>query len=120
MWTNFWLVLYTWLQHTNENVPQYGQDEWTWLKGAMSTIDRPYTGVDWMHHHIGSTHVVHHLFSYLPCYHAQEATKHIKEILGVHYNYDSRNFVKAAFQTAKSCQFVLGIEGTQYFSSFKE
>ena len=35
MWTNAWLVLYTWLQHTDPSVPQYGEDEWTWVKGAI-------------------------------------------------------------------------------------
>ena len=40
MWTNAWLVLYTWLQHNDPSVPQYGEDEWTWVKGALSTIDR--------------------------------------------------------------------------------
>ncbi len=34
-----------------------------------------------MHHHIGSTHVFHHVFSNAPCYKAVEATKHIKAFL---------------------------------------
>ena len=78
LWTNFWLVMYTWLQHTDEDLPHFGEDEWTWVRGALCTIDRPYHGFDWMHHHIGSTHVTHHLFSNLPCYHAQEATAALK------------------------------------------
>ena len=86
MWVNFWLVLYTWLQHTSPEVPHFGDDEWTWVRGALCTIDRPYAELfgffDWMHHHIGSTHVCHHLFSNLPCYHAVEATKHVKAYLG--------------------------------------
>jgi len=32
LWVNFWLVLYTWLQHTKEDVPHYGDDEWTWVR----------------------------------------------------------------------------------------
>ena len=82
MWANFWLVLYTWLQHTSPDVPHFGDGEWTWVRGALCTIDRPYAELfgffDWMHHHIGSTHVTHHLFSNLPCYHAQEATAALK------------------------------------------
>jgi len=35
MWTNAWLVLYTWLQHNDPSVPQYGEDQWTWVKGAL-------------------------------------------------------------------------------------
>ena len=42
MWCNFWLVTYTWLQHCDPSVPQYGPEEWTWVRGALSTIDRPY------------------------------------------------------------------------------
>merc|ERR1711924_584317 len=94
LWVNFWLVLYTWLQHTSPEVPHFGDDEWTWVRGALCTIDRPYAELfgffDWVHHHIGSTHVCHHLFSNLPCYHAVEATKHLKAYLkplGL-YNYD--------------------------------
>jgi len=29
LWTNFWLVLYTWLQHTDIDLPHFGEDEWT-------------------------------------------------------------------------------------------
>jgi fatty acid desaturase len=59
---NAWLVLYTWMQHTAEDVPHFGEDQWTWEKGAFMTIDRPYGPVfDFLHHRIGSTHVAHHL-----------------------------------------------------------
>merc|ERR1719506_2766951 len=88
--TNAWLVGYTWLQHTDPELPHYGDSDWTWVKGALSTIDRPYGIFDFFHHHIGSTHVCHHVFSKLPCYHAVEATQHLKaflEPLGL-YNYD--------------------------------
>jgi len=53
MFTNFWLVLYTWLQHTDPEIPHYGDDTWSFLRGALCTIDRPYTFFDWFHHHIG-------------------------------------------------------------------
>merc|ERR1712070_707243 len=119
LWTNFWLVLYTWLQHTDIDLPHFGEDEWTWVRGALCTIDRPYGPFDWMHHHIGSTHVAHHLFSYMPCYHAQEATKALKAYLepkGL-YHYDPRNFVSAAWHVAHTCHYVEGIEGVQYYMS---
>merc|ERR1719258_41034 len=29
LWTNFWLVLYTWLQHTDSNLPCYHAQEAT-------------------------------------------------------------------------------------------
>jgi len=122
MWVNFWLVLYTWLQHTDPSLPHYGEGEWTWLKGALSTIDRPYTFFDWFHHHIGSTHVCHHVFSTLPCYHAQEATRHLRkylEPLGL-YNYDATPWPLAAWHVAKTCHFVQGVEGIQYYQSFSQ
>ena len=59
---------------------------------------------DWMHHHIGSTHVCHHLFSNLPCYHAVEATKHVKAYLkplGL-YNYDHDGVIQSMWKAAKS------------------
>merc|ERR1739845_231905 len=46
MWNQAWLVLYTWLQHNDPSVPQYGPDKWTWVKGALSTIDRPFYNAD--------------------------------------------------------------------------
>lgn len=119
LWTNFWLVLYTWLQHTDVTVPHFGEDEWTWVRGALCTIDRPYNGFDWMHHHIGSTHVCHHLFSNLPCYHAQEATAALKAFLEPRglYNYDGRPWIQAAWEVAHECHYVEDIKGVQFFKS---
>jgi len=120
LWVNFWLVLYTWLQHTDPNIPHYGDDDWTWVKGALCTIDRPYGFFDWMHHHIGSTHVAHHLFSTLPCYRAEEATRHLKAYLEPRglYNYDATPWPLAAWRVAKTCHFVEDVKGTQYYKSF--
>jgi omega-6 fatty acid desaturase (delta-12 desaturase) len=120
LFCNFWLVLYTWLQHTDPTVPHYGDDEFTWVKGALCTIDRPYGIFDWMHHYIGSTHMCHHLFSSLPCYHAVEATKHLKAFLEPRglYNYDPTFWPLAAWNVAKTCHFVDDIKGVQYPKSF--
>ena len=61
----------TWLQHTDTHVPHYGEDEWDWLRGAVTTVDRPYPWlIDELHHHLGTTHVCHHLFHTIPHYHA--------------------------------------------------
>jgi len=126
LWCNAWLVLYTWLQHTKEDIPQYGESDWTWMKGALSTIDRPYSECfyffDWMHHHIGSTHVCHHIFSRMPCYHAVEATRHLKEFLEPRglYNYDARPILVATWQTAKNCHYLDDLTGTQYYKSFAQ
>lgn len=120
MWTNCWLVLYTWLQHTDPSVPQYGADEWTWVKGALSTIDRPYGIFDFFHHKIGSTHVAHHLFHEMPFYKADVATAAIKDFLGPLYNYDPTPFYKAMFRVAHTCHYVDDIKGIQYYKSLED
>jgi omega-6 fatty acid desaturase (delta-12 desaturase) len=114
---NGWLVLYTWLHHTDVNVPHFGADEWTWVKGALCTIDRPYGIFDWFHHDIGSTHVVHHLFSNMPFYHAAEATVHVKQFLGPLYNYDETPIIRAAWKIAAKCQYMDSVEGVQYYKA---
>jgi fatty acid desaturase len=58
---NAWLVGYTWLQHTDVDIPHLPADGYSFMKGAFLTVDRPYPKmlwgiVDFLHHHIGSTH----------------------------------------------------------------
>ena len=102
MFVNAWLTGYTWLQHTDEHIPHYDEDGWNWLKGALCTIDRAYPEfINALHFDIGSTHVVHHLFSFLPHYNAREATLEIRKVLGIQYNYDGRNVLKAMWEVAK-------------------
>ena len=114
---NVWLVLYTWLQHTDPSVPHYDDEHWTWIKGALGTIDRPYGIFDFFHHGIGSTHVAHHLFHEMPWYHAAEATAAFKaylEPMGL-YNYDPTPIGKAMWNIAHSCHFVEDSVGVQYY-----
>lgn len=122
MWVNAWLVLYTWLQHTDPSIPHYGTEEWTWVKGALSTIDRPYGIFDFFHHFIGSTHVAHHLFHEMPWYHAEEATSALKEFLepkGL-YNFDPTPWPQALWKIAHRCHYVESREGIQFFKSFED
>lgn len=119
---NAWLVLYTWLQHTDPSIPHYGEGEWTWVKGALSTIDRPYGIFDFFHHTIGSTHVVHHLFHEMPWYNAGKATKAVKEFLepkGL-YNYDPTFWPLAMWKIANTCHYVDSNEGIQYLRSLND
>lgn len=76
---NHWLVCITFLQHTDLVVPRYRDNAWTWLRGALGTVDRDYGMLNHVHHHIADTHVVHHLFSMIPHYHAVEATRALKQ-----------------------------------------
>lgn len=119
MWNQAWLVLYTWLQHNDPSVPQYGNDQWTWVKGALSTIDRPYGIFDFFHHSIGSTHVAHHLFHEMPFYKADVATAAIKnylEPMGL-YNYDPTPWYKAMWRVAMTCHYIDSVDGIQYQKS---
>lgn len=99
---NAWLVLITWLQHTDPTIPHLGEDEWEWLRGATLTIDRNYPWlIDQLHHRIGTTHVCHHIFHEIPHYHAAEATEAIKKILGKHYRCDSKTIWETMWKLAK-------------------
>lgn len=122
LFTNAWLVLYTWLQHTDPSIPHYGEGEWTWVRGALSTIDRPYYIFDFFHHRIGSTHVVHHLFHEMPFYNAAKATVAVKKFLepkGL-YNYDPTPFWIAMWRIARRCHYVEDSTGIQYFKSLED
>jgi acyl-lipid omega-3 desaturase len=44
-----------------EKMPWYRGEEWSYLRGGLTTIDRDYGIFNKIHHDIG-THVVHHLF----------------------------------------------------------
>ena len=61
-----WLDVVTYLHHhgpsdKDEEVPWYRGEEWNYMRGGLSTIDRDYGIFNKIHHDIG-THVVHHLF----------------------------------------------------------
>jgi fatty acid desaturase len=122
-WINSFLVLTTWLHHTDATVPQFDTDNWSWVKGSLAgTIDRPMDRVaNYFSHNISSTHVVHHLFHEIPHYHAVEATKALREYLepkGL-YNYDPIKFEEAVWKVAKTCHFVKSrTDGVQYYQSF--
>jgi len=86
MIANFYLCMITFMQHTHPDVPHFEDSEWTWLRGAVSTIDRTMGPLaDYKTHYITSSHVAHHIFSDMPYYGAQEATPYIKAYLGKYY-----------------------------------
>jgi omega-6 fatty acid desaturase (delta-12 desaturase) len=103
---NAWLVLITYLQHTHPALPHYDSSEWDWLRGALATMDRDYGILNKIFHNITDTHVAHHLFSTMPHYHAMEATKAIKPILGDYYQFDPTPVTKATWREAKECIYV--------------
>jgi omega-6 fatty acid desaturase (delta-12 desaturase) len=104
---NMNLVLITFLQHTDTYIPHYREPQFTWLRGALSTVDRSFGWVlDAAFHHIADTHVAHHLFHEMPWYHAQEATEAIKKVLGPYYLYDPTPIPQAVYNSWKTCKFV--------------
>lgn len=108
---NMWLVLYTHLQHTDPKIPHYRAAQWNWLKGALCSLDRNYGIFNYFHHHIGDTHVTHHLFSYLPHYHAEEATRAIRPLLGKYYIVDDVTpgivgVIEAVWKTTTWCRLI--------------
>jgi omega-3 fatty acid desaturase (delta-15 desaturase) len=100
-----WLDLVTLLHHTTPDIPWYRGKDWTFLKGALSTIDRDYGVFNSIHHHIG-THVAHHIFLGIPHYHLETATAAIKPMLGDYYR-QSRESLWASFCKAFwQCHYV--------------
>jgi len=101
---NFWLLVYTKLHHTDASLPHYDSKKWTWMRGALATVDRNYGIWNFFHHNIGDTHVVHHLFSRMPHYHAQEATDALRPLLGQYYIYDPTPWWKAGWHIVCKCR----------------
>ncbi len=107
---NAWLVTYTWLHHTGEDTPHYDSGQWSYVRGAFCSIDRPYGWLlDTVHHHIGSTHAAHHLFSRIAHYHAVEATKTIKAAFPELYRFDPTPISQALWRVGTDCVAVAEI-----------
>eukprot|EP00249_Psilotum_nudum_P028980 c3904_g1_i1 orf=198-1316(-) len=103
---NGFLVLITFLQHTHPALPHYTGSEWEWLRGALTTVDRDYGILNHVFHHIADTHVAHHIFSTMPHYHAEEATRALKPVLGEYYQVDSTPIYTALLREFKECIYV--------------
>nr|QBC98314.1 Omega-x desaturase 1 [Hediste diversicolor] len=73
-----YMVIITFLHHTEVNTPWYSDSQWDFVKGQLSTIDRDYGPVHYIIHSIG-THQMHHMFTHIPHYHLEEATTHFRK-----------------------------------------
>lgn len=117
MVVNGWLVTYTWLQHTDADVPHYGDDDWSFVRGAFCSIDRPYGPVaDFLHHRIGTTHVAHHLDAKIPHYNARAATAAISEAFPHLYRYNPTPIRRALWDVARQCHVVAETEDGWQFT----
>ncbi|EKM79425.1 hypothetical protein AGABI1DRAFT_113988 [Agaricus bisporus var. burnettii JB137-S8] len=90
LWVNHWLVLITFLQHTDPVLPHYRAPQFTFPRGALATLDRNVLGdlgsiMGWIGAHathgISETHVLHHVSSKIPHYNAWEASDALKKFL---------------------------------------
>ncbi|KAF8531018.1 fatty acid conjugase [Gautieria morchelliformis] len=105
---NHWVVILTFLQHSDPTIPHYRKGQWTFVRGALATVDRPFLG--WAGrfflHNISHDHTAHHLFSNVPFYNLPQVTDAIKPVLGNHYSYDSTYTFYALWRSFTQCWFV--------------
>ncbi|OUC14284.1 MAG: fatty acid desaturase [Alkalinema sp. CACIAM 70d] len=111
-----WLDLVTFLHHTEADIPWYRGDDWYFLKGALSTIDRDYGFINWIHHDIG-THVAHHIFSNMPHYHLKTATEAIKPLLGDYYRKSDESIWTSFWNSYFACHFIADEGSKIYYQS---
>ncbi|KAL6858084.1 hypothetical protein ACO1O0_005536 [Amphichorda felina] len=106
-WVHHWLIAITYLHHTHMEVPHYDPQNWTFVKGALATVDRDF-GFTGRHlfHGIIEHHVIHHLFPRIPFYYAEEATEAIKPLLGNLYFRDDRSFLGQLWTNFTTLKFV--------------
>ena len=113
---NIWLVIYTSLHHTSPSIPHYGENIHNFELGALSTIDQNYPKfINWLHHDIGSSHLVHHMFSFIPHYNAIKATKITKKILGNLYYINDKYILSSLWEIPQKCRYVESNQDQQQF-----
>lgn len=115
LFVNMWLVIITYLQHSDPAIPHYTPKAFSFVRGALCSIDRDYGVYNVLHHHIGDTHVAHHMFSQMPFYHAQEATEAIKKVLGEYYYNDNTPVFQALRRSWAYCKYVDEKDGDVMF-----
>lgn len=105
---NHWIVMLTYLHHTDPTMPHFRRDAWTFVRGAITTVDRPLLG--WIGrfflHNVSHDHVAHHLISGIPHYNGERVTEALKKVLGEDYNYDSSNTFRALYRSFTECNFI--------------
>jgi len=117
LWVNHWLVLITFLQHTDPLLPHYRAAEFTFPRGALTTMDRELFGnlgpiMAWIGafttHGISETHVAHHIHSKIPHYHAWDANAALRKLLasrGINLHGGAVGWAEM-YRVFKACRFV--------------
>ena len=72
-----YIVVVTFLHHTEVDTPWYADERWDFVRGQLSSVDRDYGIIHRVIHSIG-THQMHHMFTRIPHYHLEEATAHFR------------------------------------------
>ncbi|KAJ3492009.1 hypothetical protein NLI96_g282 [Meripilus lineatus] len=105
---NHWIVMLTFLHHTDPTLPHYRNKEWTWVRGAFATVDRPLLGPvgRFFLHNVSHDHIAHHIFSNIPFYNQPQVTEILKQLLKDDYNYDSTNTFYALYRSFSECCFI--------------
>ncbi|KAI0694106.1 delta-12 fatty acid desaturase [Cytidiella melzeri] len=105
---NHWIVMLTFLHHTDPTIPHYRAKEWTWLRGTLATVDRPLLGPlgRFFLLNVSHDHIAHHLFSNIPFYNQPQVTEILRELLGEDYNFDSTNSFRALYRSFTECCFI--------------
>ncbi|KAG5341635.1 Delta(12) fatty acid desaturase [Termitomyces sp. T112] len=128
LWVNHWLVLITFLQHTDPLLPHYRAPEFTFPRGALATLDRNLLGdcgslMAWLGAHatngISETHVLHHVSSKIPHYNAWEASAALKKKLakkGIHLQGGPGGWAEV-YRVFKECKFVEDIGDVVFFKN---
>ncbi|KAF8985948.1 hypothetical protein BDQ17DRAFT_1376419 [Cyathus striatus] len=103
-----WITMIVYLQHTDPIIPHYRMKDWKYAPAQLATMDREFLGWQgrFFLHHISSTHVVHHIFPKLPFYHAEEATRQLRILLGTDYNYCETPAFRALWNNIRLCTYV--------------
>ncbi|KIY65478.1 hypothetical protein CYLTODRAFT_492309 [Cylindrobasidium torrendii FP15055 ss-10] len=126
LWVNHWIIMITFLQHTDPWLPHYRAGAYTFPRGALSTVDRSLLGdfggiMAWIGAHsthgISETHILHHVCAKVPHYNAWEASEALKKKLtdaGINHLDGNPVGWKEMYHVFKECRFIED-EGTVVF-----
>ncbi|KAL5536391.1 hypothetical protein ACEPAF_213 [Sanghuangporus sanghuang] len=108
LFVSHWFVMITYLHHTSADLPHYREAAWNFQRGAAATVDRNFLGWQgrFFLHDVAHFHVIHHFFPQMPWYNGEEATEHLKKVLGPHYHRSDEPVFTALWRTYNICQFV--------------
>ncbi|KAJ6542191.1 fatty acid desaturase-domain-containing protein [Mycena vulgaris] len=103
-----WFIMITYLHHTDPRLPHYREGLWNFQRGACATIDRDFLGWQgrFFLHDVAHYHVIHHFFPMMPWYNGEEATRHLRAVIGPHYHRSDAYVFSVLWYNYNFCQFV--------------